>query len=630
MDNPPTVHLPLLVNTLGHIFGLAAFSGFLYLLWRSRRRSLLGDIRLPGGAALLALLWNAGSLGVLAAADSPSLARRVMVAGSFAALSLLPSVLLHVSLGSWRSLLCWIGYGVGLLACGIHLAEIFGAEVTSHQFGLQLITFGFGALAVLAALVLWRDQQQRKGAGMRMLGAMALFLFAVSFVHFGEAHGTEAWAYELLVHHAGIPLALVVLLQEYRFLLLDVFIRFLGNALLAVVFAVGLIGLLSRLELDLELDPASPQGGFSLAVTITGVGLALLGFSGSRGYLQRWVERRVFRRGNLRAALGRLQALSGSAGSEEEFLRQAAEETASFAKARRVELLEESAVAEAVVGEGLRPQILDRGQSSELGHKRWAEVAVPLRFAEGDRKALLLSARLAGRRYLSEDLEDLNRLATEVVAQVARRRRAELQGLATRAELQALRAQINPHFLFNSLNALYGLIPRAAAEARRTVVNLAEIFRYLLQGNRQQVPLEEELRTVQAYLEVERLRLGSRLATRIDVSREALRVEIPALSIQPLVENAVKHGISRQVEGGSIRLDAAVEDGVLEVAVCDDGPGFQSSVLREDGQGLENVRRRLRLCYGEQGTLQVQSDPGRTRVGYRVPLENNPVAVPTK
>ncbi len=617
MDNAPAIHLPLLVNTLGHIFGLAAFSGFLYFLWRSRRRSLLGDIRLPGGAALLALLWNAGSLGVLAAADSPSLARRVLVAASFATLSLLPSVLLHVSLGSRRSLLCWIGYGVGLLACGIHLADIFGTGVASHQFGLRLITFGFGALAVLAALVLWRDQQQRKGAGMRMLGAMALFLFAVSFAHFGEAHGPDAWVYELLVHHAGIPLALVVLLQEYRFLLLDVFIRFLGNALLAVVFAVGLIGLLSRLE----LDTAFLQGGFPLAVTITGVGLALLGFSVLRGHLQRWVEQRVFRRGNLRAGLQRLQALAGGAGSEEAFLQRAAREVASFAKAGRVELLEESVLATGFVGDGLRPRILDRGQSSELGPRRWAEVAVPLRFAEGDRQVLLLSARLAGRRYLSQDLEDLNRLAAEVVAQVARRRRAELQGLATRAELQALRAQINPHFLFNSLNALYGLIPRAAAEARRTVVNLAEIFRYLLQGNRQQVPLEEELRTVRAYLEVERLRLGRRLATRIEVSREALQVEIPALSIQPLVENAVKHGISRMAEGGSIGLEATVEDGVLEVAVCDDGPGFQPSGPPESGQGLENVRRRLRLSYGEQGSFRMESAAGRTRVGFRVPLQ---------
>lgn len=626
MDSASTIHLPLLVNTLGHIFGLAAFSGFLYFLWRSRRRSLRGDIWLPGGAALLALLWNAGSLGVLAAADSPSLTRRAVVAGSFAILSLLPSVLLHVSLGSRRNLLCWVGYAVGFLACGIHLAEIFGTEVTSHQMGLRLITYGFGALAILAALAFWKDQHRRKGAGMRMLGALALFLFAVSFLHFGEVHGPDAWAYELLLHHAGIPVALVVLLQDYRFLLLDVFIRFLGNALLAVVFAVGLIGLLSRLE----IGPASAIGGFYLAVTITGVGLALLGFSALRGYLQRWVERRVFRRGNLRVALQKLGAQAAGSGNEEAFLHQAAREVASFAKARRMELLEESGAPGPVVREGLGPQILDRGQSSGLGPRSWAEVAVPLRFAGGDRQLLLLSGRQEGRRYLSQDLEDLSRLATEVVAEVARRRHAELQGLATRAELQALRAQINPHFLFNSLNALYGLIPRVAAEARRTVVNLAEIFRYLLQGNRQHVPLEEELRTVRAYLEVERLRLGSRLVTRIEVSRQARSVEIPALSIQPLVENAVKHGISRKAEGGSIGLEAAVEDGALEVAVSDDGPGFQSSGSRENGQGLENVRRRLRLCYGEQGRLQVQSAAGRTRVGFRVPLESKPAAVPSR
>ena len=155
---------------------------------------------------------------------------------------------------------------------------------------------------------------------------------------------------------------------------------------------------------------------------------------------------------------------------------------------------------------------------------------------------------------------------------------------------------------------------------------LLDVFIRFL-GNRQHVPLEEELRTVQAYLEVERLRLGSRLATQIDVSRQALRVEIPALSIQPLVENAIKHGISRKAEGGSIRLEAGVEDGALEVIVSDDGPGFQSSGPRENGQGLENVRRRLRLCYGEQGRLQVQSAAGCTRVGFRVPLKQQPAAV---
>ena len=123
---------------------------------------------------------------------------------------------------------------------------------------------------------------------------------------------------------------------------------------------------------------------------------------------------------------------------------------------------------------------------------------------------------------------------------------------------------------------------------------------------------------------------GSELREQIDVSQQARRVEIPALSIQPLVENAVKHGISRKAEGGSIRLEAAVEEGALEITVSDDGPGFPSSGPRENGQGLENVRRRLRLCYGEQGRLQVQSAAGRTKVGFRVPLEKQPAAVLSK
>lgn len=617
MESEAIIHLPLLVNTLGHIAGLAAFSGFLYFLWRSHRRSPRGDIWLPAVAALLALLWNAGSLGVLALADTPSLARRGMVAASFAALSLLPSVLLHVSLGPQRLFLRSIGYGLGILAFAIHLAEILGTGGAPHQFGLRLITFGFGFLAILTAAVLWSDQQQRKGAGMRVLGAMALLLFAVSFVHFGEAHEPDAWAHELLFHHAGIPLALFVLLQDYRFLLLDVFIRFLGNALLAVAVSVGLIALSSQLEFDWT----SPSRGFFLALTIAGVGMVLFGFASLRGTLQKWIELKVFRRGNLETTLREIRALVADAPSEQEFLKQAAKKVASFAHAHRVDLLEEDVAPAGMGKKELRSQILDRSFSSVLAKQTWAEVVAPLRFAEGDRLFLLLSGREAGRRYLSEDLEDLDRLAAEVVEQVARRRRAELQGLATQAELQALRAQINPHFLFNSLNALYGLIPRTASKARRTLVNLAEIFRYSLQGNRQHVLLEEELRIIQAYLEVERLRLGNRLETEIDTSKEARSVEIPALSIQPLVENAIKHGISRKAGRGRVRLEARVADGNLQVTVSDDGPGVQSSGPRKNGHGLENVRRRLQLYYGEQGQLHVQSTAGHTGVGFRVPLK---------
>ena len=144
-----------------------------------------------------------------------------------------------------------------------------------------------------------------------------------------------------------------------------------------------------------------------------------------------------------------------------------------------------------------------------------------------------------GRRYLSQDLEDLDRLSTELSDQVERRRRTELNRLVAEAELDALRARINPHFLFNSLNALYATIPRSAVDARKTLVNLAEIVRYSLQGTRRFVSLDQEMRIVQAYLQIERLRLGERLRTGIDIVEDTLQIAVPVLSIQPLVENAV-------------------------------------------------------------------------------------------
>ena len=118
--------------------------------------------------------------------------------------------------------------------------------------------------------------------------------------------------------------------------------------------------------------------------------------------------------------------------------------------------------------------------------------------------------------------------------------------LMSQAELRALQAQINPHFLFNALNTLYGTIGRENPEARRLVLNLADVFRYFLQSDRTFIPVEEELRIVRAYLEIEELRLGPRLRTEIEIDDLALQVSIPALSIQPLVENAVKHGDSSQ------------------------------------------------------------------------------------
>jgi len=610
------IHLPVLLNTLGHVAGAAAFSVFLFLLWRSHRRDSRADVRVPAAAAGLALFWNAGSLAVLISAQFGNRGRDVLAALSFAVLSLLPSVLLDLSLAGRRPLLRAAGYCLGIAAFAAHLSEAFGIDVASHQVGLLLSTYGFGVLAVIAALALARERTRYRGASMRALAAMSLFLFAISFVHFGSGHGPDAWAHEVLFHHAGIPLALFVLLQDYRFLLLDVFVRLIGSAALAIGFAAGFLFLANALGL-MQLDASA---GVAEAALITAISIGILLFPHIRDRLRGWAEAAVFRRGDLRTAVGAIRA--DSAADEATLLDHAAHRIAGFAKAKRWRFVAGNAGPTPRRASLLRSRVLEEAEIQAIeGDAGWAEVAVPLRLAGGDVRVLLLGGRDEGRRYLSEDLDDLDRLAAEVAGQIETKRREEYQRLVAEAELDALRAQINPHFLFNSLNALYGVIPRSAAEARKTLVSLADVFRYALQSKRQFVSLDEELRIVEAYLQIERLRLGRRLRTEIHVSDEARSVQVPVLSIQPLVENAVKHGVSAKAEGGLVRVDARVVNGSLRVEVADDGPGFDIAASLHLGHGLQNVRRRIQLCYRERSELAVKSSQAETVVGFTAPLE---------
>jgi LytS/YehU family sensor histidine kinase len=246
----------------------------------------------------------------------------------------------------------------------------------------------------------------------------------------------------------------------------------------------------------------------------------------------------------------------------------------------------------------------------------WAEAVVPMRFLRGDEVFLSLGRRRGGRLYLSEDQTELARLAAVAVEQVERLRNTEAERLVSQAELRALQSQINPHFLFNALNTLYGTIPREAAEARRMTLNLAEVFRYFLQSERTFIPLAEEMRIVRAYLEIEALRLGDRLHVEIAIDPAAELAQIPVLSIQPLVENAVKHGVASRTAGGTVRLTARKTAEGVRVEVSDDGAGFSAGP--RTGVGLENVHQRLKLCFGDQAGLTIESTGQGSTVGFIV------------
>ena len=598
-------HFPILLNLLGHAAGIVAFGAFLGLLARSPRR----DIGVPAAAAALALCWNLGSLMALLAEPAGQFQAAVS-AVSLAFLSLLPCTLLHSALGNEYRWLSAAGYAVGTAAATIHVTSALGVPVASPDAGLASINYGFGALSVTGAVLLARSGSHRTRSGMRTVAAMALFLLALSFVHFGRAHEPEAWLHELVFHHAGIPLALFVLLQDYRFLLMDVFVRLAGSLFLAGAFAGAILWMADLLG----LVQSASQTESELAAFLVLSGLAILAYPAIAQRMGAWAENGLFGRKDVQAATRAIGTLG--ADGENAFLTGAAAQIAELVSAEHWRLLRADFKVNVAKSETIPAPCLEAIHAAGHG---WSEAVVPLRDGVGAQRLLLLGARDGGRRYLSTDLADLDLLAAAVARRVEAMRREEQDSLLRDAEVAALRAQINPHFLFNSLNALNAIIPAEATSARKTLLNLADIFRYLLSSKQQLVSLADEIDIVEAYLQIERLRLADRLTTRIEIDERVRFSQVPALSIQPLVENAVKHGVSRKADGGEVRVSACEDSGGLRVEVADNGPGFDTQAQRDRGHGLRSVERRLQLCYEGAVEFRVDSDASGSRVGFTIP-----------
>ncbi len=584
----------LLINLLGHTAGALIFAIFLVLLFSRRGWSGARGRYLSGLAAALSLAWNAGSLAILVWPSMPAAGASWVVAFSFSALSLIPAVLLHVSLGESRRVLVAAGYLLSAVAAGMHFREVQGGA-SLHQTALAVITIGF--LVLTAAAV--ADHAILGGGprvGARIAASMCLALFAMSFVHFGTEHASEAWSAELFVHHAGIPLALFLLLQDYRFVMLDAFVRFLANALLAAVLTWLVIRAAFRFAL-VERVATDPLHEAQLLVSIC---LLLVVFAWLRNRIQLWLAHALFRHGGLDNLPRRMQD-GPQFSDEEDYLAWAAAEIAAAVHTSQF--------------------ALDSDAESGAHAPDWAEATVAVRLGPGRDRRILLGRRQGGRRYLGEDLDALTRAAAQIEEKLLALRRREMDRLVNQAELRALQSQINPHFLFNALNALYGTIPRTASDARRLVLNLADIFRYFLQTERSLVTLAEEVEIVRAYLEVEKLRLGSRLHVEIDVEEAALALRIPVLSVQPLVENAIKHGISLRTGPGYVRFKGECREGELRISIANTRP--ETPAGREQGAGagvgLQNVRRRLEICYGPAASLNLTVEGTEALAVLRVP-----------
>lgn len=199
-------------------------------------------------------------------------------------------------------------------------------------------------------------------------------------------------------------------------------------------------------------------------------------------------------------------------------------------------------------------------------------------------------------------------------------RQSELSRALQSAELKLLKSQLNPHFLFNSLNSVRALIAEDPSRARDAVTQLAGLLRYTLRSDHEElVTLERELNTVGDYLALESLRLGDRMRVELDVSAGAQEIRVPVMLLQTVVENAIKHGIAELPSGGVLRISATLRDGALHVEVRNPRPAHPSP-REPQGSGLYNAAERLRLLFGAHATLELdlsQSDLAIARI--RVP-----------
>jgi two-component system, LytTR family, sensor kinase len=203
--------------------------------------------------------------------------------------------------------------------------------------------------------------------------------------------------------------------------------------------------------------------------------------------------------------------------------------------------------------------------------------------------------------HIIDSREQLARQQTET---------ARLNEQLSKAQLNALRRQIEPHFLFNTLNGIAGLVREKRNDAAVSMIaGLSDFLRRVIQDSeRQQVPLSEELEFTQKYLDIQKMRLAERLQFSVEVPAELMTARVPSLILQPMVENAVKHGIAQKVQGGTIRISAARHNGTLTMRVYNDGPSLPAGWEKNaSGIGMANVRTRLASLYGNAFELSIRN-----------------------
>lgn len=275
-----------------------------------------------------------------------------------------------------------------------------------------------------------------------------------------------------------------------------------------------------------------------------------------------------------------------------------------------------SAYLGALVAVGLAGPLLASAALVLFGFARNASVWLVYRRSVG--LALLLVMVIGLVAYILERLRYQAEASTRALrVQQLERERAEK--LAAEARLASLESRLQPHFLFNTINSILSLMREDPAAAESMLERLSRLLRFALDNQRRGlVPLAEELRLVEDYLEIERVRFGERLRFAVDCPEESLRAQVPAYAVQTLVENAMKYAVAARRAGGEITVRAGREDRLLRLEVADNGPGFSRDELRE-GHGLDTLEKRLETLFEGRARIVIGNGSGGASVTLEIP-----------
>jgi two-component system LytT family sensor kinase len=623
----------IVIQTLGFATGTALYILLTVLLWRAERWSLRPENSTR--FSLLALLWNASNLiaysSLLVGFTTESKAFYLSMAFAYSATVMLPTSLLldlkspQVKSARRRLIGKWAvraSYVIGALLALSIFATIFVPAFPLKFSTLAILSaYNLGLHATVYALLFrksdWPTRAERSYSFVIMVLLVGLAVGLMLLIHVASDAPLEF----LLVNVTqqwSIPLALATFAFMAQFRFADLFVK-RSLIILAAIITALVYGLLVVAPLTEMARARSPHKTAAPLIVLTLLWCALLLiFPLLVKTIDRLADRYLFRRPDYR------QIARGFS--------------------ERIDILEREselfALAEATTLDSLgadRASVVAR-EAGDIDDAKALEdeISIPVLVGGQPKYQMVVAPGSSRRKLLSDEMVFLSSLADRIGRRVEaiefereRRERglreARLQHSLTEAELRALRAQVNPHFLFNTLNTIVDLISSEPERAEAMTERLAEVFRYVLaRQDRNLITISEEFGFLRTYLEIEQARFGDRLRVVLEVDPAITAHVIPSLILQPLVENAVKHGLAPKLEGGTIRVRAFCDAGFLQMTVEDDGAGWRGERYDDlkagfelpdrkpgpGGVGLRNVVDRLRTTYGDRARFDVRAREG--------------------